>query len=185
MDETRKETVETAGSEKTFTQAEVDALLQSEADKRVSAALKKAESKNAKAIAEATKLAQMSAEDKSRYELEQRELKIAEKEKQLAVLENKNEASKILADKGLDLALVDFIVAEDADTMMSNIKMLDVAFKNSVKNEVEKRLKGSTPKDNLHGPSDVITKEQFKKMSLAEMAAIERENPTLFKELIK
>ena len=114
---------------KTYTQEEVDALLQKEADRRVSEALKKANRKNEEKLKEAQKLAQMNEQQKYEYELEQREKAITEKEKALALAENKNEASKILAEKGLSLSLVDFVVAEDAETMNTNISLLDKKLK--------------------------------------------------------
>lgn len=167
---------------KTYTQEEVDALLQKEADRRVTEALKKQERKNADRVREAEKLAQMNEQQKFEYQLEQREKAIAEKERALALAENKNEASKILAEKGLSLSLVDFVVAEDAETMNANISLLDKAFKASVKAEVEKRLGSSTPKKDL--PLDqTLTREAFKQMSLAEQAELAQTNPTLYKEL--
>ena len=174
----------TTGTEiKTYTQEEVDALLQREGDKRVTEALRKAERKNAERVKEAQKLAQMNESEKYQYELEQREKAIEEKEKALALAENKNEASKILADKGLSLSLVDFVVAEDAETMNDRIKTLDKAFKESVKREVEKRLGSSAPKKNL--PTDeAITPESFKKMSALKRQELAKDNPELFKSLM-
>lgn len=165
-------------TEKTYTQAEVDALLQAEADRRVSAALKKQERKNAERVKEAEKLAQMNEQEKYEYQLQQREAAILEKEKELALMENKNEASKILAEKGISLSLVDFIVAEDAETMKANIDLLDRAFKASVKAEVEKRLASNTPKKNFVD-SDTMTKESFNKLSLREQQELLRQNPEL------
>ena len=178
------ETEQNEGEEKTtYTLEEVQKLLQQEGDRRVSAALKKAEKKNAEKVKEAEKLAKMNADEKFQYELEQREKAIAEKERELAMAENKNEASKILAEKGISLDLVDFVVAEDAETMNANISLLDKAFKASVKAEVEKRLKSSTPKKEL--PLDKeLTKEGFNKLSLTEQVKIYNENPTLYKELV-
>ena len=169
---------------KTYTQAEVEALLQSEADKRVSAALKKQERKNQERIKEAEKLAKMNETEKFQYELEQREKAIAEKEKALALAENKNAASKILADKGIDLALVDFVVADDAETMKANISLLDRAFKESVKKEVEKRLSSNSPKINLP-TNENITREQAKKMGIMERQKLLDNNPSLYKELFE
>lgn len=167
----------------TFTQEELDALIQKHADQRVSQAMKTAEKKQQAKIREAQKLAQMSATEKYEYELNQREQAIAEKEHQLALAENKNEASKILADKGLSVALVDFVVAEDAETMNANIQLLEGEFKKCVKAEVEKRLATSTPKKNL--PLDeTITKETFNKMSVLQQAEIYRTNPDLYNRLI-
>lgn len=114
---------------KTYSEEEVQALLQQEGDRRVSEALKKAEKKKEAAIKEAQKLAAMNEQEKYEYELKQREEAIAQKEQQIALMENKNEASKILAEKGISISLVDFIVAEDADTMKSNIDLLDKALR--------------------------------------------------------
>lgn len=175
---------QTQDNNKTYTQAELEALLQSETDRRVTEALKKADKKAAEKIKEAEKLAKLNADERLQYELEQREKAIADKEKQLALLENKNEASKILSEKGISLELVSFIVADDADTMMANINTLDKAFKASVKAEVEKRLKSTTPKSNL--PLDgVLTKERFSKMSIKEQQQLYINNRELYDSLTK
>lgn len=169
---------------KTYSQEEVDALLQQETDRRVTAALKKQEAKNQQKLAEAKKLAAMDEQQRYEFELQQREAAIAEKEKELALAENKTEASKILNDRGIDLSLVDFVVAEDAETMMANIDLLDTAFKKSVKLEVEKRLAGGAPKKGL--PLDkAITKEQFMKMSFMELSELKQNNPELYAQLSK
>lgn len=185
---TNTETQVTEGQEqevsKTYTQEEVDKLLQSETDRRVTAALKKQELKNAEKLKESEKLARMNEQEKYEYALEQREAAIAEKERALALAENKNEASKILADKGISLSLVDFVVAEDAETMNERINLLDKAFKASVKAEVEKRLGSNTPKKNLP-PDETITKEAFRKMSLADQQELYKTNPNLYQELVK
>ena len=182
--DTTTDTSTTGTETKTYTQEEVNMLLQRESDRRVSEALKKAEKKNAEKVKEAQKLAQMNENEKFKYELEQREKAIAEKEKALALAENKNTASQILADKGLSLSLVDFVIAEDAETMNSNIRLLDKAFKDSVKREVEKRLGSSAPKKNLP-PDEAITKEQAKKMSIIERQNLLNNNPELFAQLFK
>ena len=175
----------TTGTEtKTYTQEEVDKLLQSKVDRRITSALKKQAKSNEAKIKEAQKLAQMNESEKFQYELEQREKAIAEKEKALALAENKNTASQILADKGLSLSLVDFVIAEDAETMNSNIRLLEKAFKDSVKREVEKRLGSSAPKKNLP-PDETITKEQAKKMSIIERQNLLNNNPELFAQLFK
>lgn len=180
--DTTTDTSTTGTETKTYTQEEVNMLLQRESDRRVSEALKKAEKKNAEKVKEAQKLAQMNENEKFQYELEQREKAIVEKEKALALAENKNIASKILADKGLSLDLVDFVIAEDAETMNSNIRLLDKAFKDSVKREVEKRLGSSAPKKNLP-PDETITKEKAKKMSIIERQNLLTNNPDLYNQL--
>lgn len=164
----------------TFTQEELDALIQKEGDKRVSSALKTAQKKNEAKIKEAEKLAKMSEQQRYEYELSQREQAIAEKEHQLALAENKAEASSILAEKGISPKLVDFVVADDAEVMMTNISLLEAEFKASVKAEVEKRLQTSTPKKNL--PLE-MTKESFQKLSIVERTQLLHNNPDLYNKL--
>ena len=161
-------TEEVETEERVYTQAEVDELLQKETDRRVTSALRKQEQKNSEKLREAERLSKMSAEEQYRYELDKREAAIAEKERQLTLAENKNAASKILADKGLDLSLVDLVLADDADAMNANIKLLEKAFKASVKNEVENRLKSKSPTQTLD-TSREYTKADMSKMSLKEM----------------
>lgn len=180
--DTTTDTSTTGAETKTYTQEEVDKMLQSEVDRRITSALKKQAKNNEAKIKEAQKLAQMNESEKFQYELEQREKAIAEKEKALALAENKNEAGKILADKGLSLSLVDFVVAEDAETMNSNIRLLEKAFKDSVKREVEKRLGSSAPKKNLP-PDETITKEQAKKMGIRDRQQLLMNNPELYNQL--
>lgn len=186
-EEVNSAVTQTEGQEeapKTYTQAEVDALLQSESDRRVTAALKKAAEKSRAEQKEAEKLAQMNAQQKYEYELEQRERAIAEKERQLTLADNRNAASKILADKGISLELVDFVVAEDAETMNANIGLLEKAFKASVRAEVEKRMGSKAPKQGLP-PETEITRERFAAMSLMEQQELYISNPDLYNTLTK
>lgn len=159
---------------KTYTEAE----LQSIVDRRVTQALKTQERKQQDKEREATKLARMNEQEKYVYELEQREKKLAEKERALNLEMNKNQASKMLAERDIDLALVDFVVAEDADTMSENIKKLDKAIKASV----SKRLAGRSP-NKAPEQNDAITKESFAKMTLAEQNALYLNDPELYKKL--
>lgn len=163
---------------KTYTQEEVDALLQKEGDRRVTEALKKAERKHADKEKEAAKLARMNAQEKYEYELEQRERAIFEKERELNLAENKNTASKILAEKDIDLGLVDFVVAEDAETMNENIKKVDKAIKASV----AKRLAGRSPQK-APDVNEAVTPERFAKMTLAEQNKLYHDDPELYQKL--
>lgn len=179
------ENTESESTERTYTQAEVDALLQQEGDRRVSSALKKQEAKMEARLKEAQKVAQMNEQQKYEYELSQREKLVAEKERELALAEMKNTASKILSEKGISLSLVDFVVNEDADVTTNNIKILDKAFKQSVKEEVERRLSSKVPLKSLPTDNSGITKEQFAKLSISELAQLKQEQPDLFNELAK
>ena len=103
MDNTTKTTEVNTTEEttaKTYTQEEVDALLQRESDKRVTEALKKAEKKNQDKVKEAQRLAQMNEQEKYEYQLKQREEAIAThkdlKVKQLPVIFVEEDKKKYL-----------------------------------------------------------------------------------------
>lgn len=182
---TKEEQIEDKGLEepRTYSQEEVDALLQAEVDRRITSALKKQEKKTQEKIKEAEKLAQLNEEEKYKYQLEQREKDLEEKERKMALMENKAEASNALNSRGISISLADLVVAEDADTMMENIKLLEEEFKKSVKAEVEKRLAGNSPKKNL-GKSNEMTKEEFRKLSIGQQSRLLEENPQVYEQFL-
>lgn len=177
------ETVETTEVKETYTKAEMEALLQKESDRRVTEALKKAEKTTAKKISEAEKLAKMSEAEKYEYNLAEREKFIADKERQLSLSENKVTALTIMSEKGIPSTLIDFIVTEDADEMMSNINLFQAEIAKAVRLEVSKRMASGNPKKGI-GSDASITKETFNKMSVTEMTKLSVENPELFNRLV-
>jgi len=88
----------------------------------------------------------MTEQQKFTYELEQREKAIEEKEKALAFAENKNYTINKLNEKGLNIDLANFLVADSTEDIDSNVELLDKIFKASLKTEIEKRLNSSSPK---------------------------------------
>jgi hypothetical protein len=173
----------TPGTEetKTYTQEEVLALLQSEADKRVTAALKKQQQKYEKQLS----LSKLDGDERAKAEKDNR---IAELEQQLAEFQierNRSELKSVLSSRGLSAEFADIIaINDDIEASQSNIDKLDKLFKAAVKAEVEKRLAGNAPKGNGGAPAE-ITKESAMKMSMAEMNALEKSNPELFKKLFE
>ena len=165
--------------EKTFTQEEVLKLIQSEADKRVSQALKTQQKKYEKQLS----LSQLDGDAREKAE---KDNKIAELQEQLAAFQierNKSELKSVLSSRGLSAEFADIVaIGDDLEEAQANIDKLDRLFKAAVKTEVEKRLAGSAPQGNSQ--ADVkLTKETAKKMSLAEMNKLLETNPELFKEL--
>jgi hypothetical protein len=173
-----QETVETTENEKTYTQDEVLKLLQSESDKRVSQAL----ATQAKKYEKQLSLSKLDDNERAKAEKDNR---IAELEEQLAQFQierNKSELKSVLASRGLSAEFADILlINDDIEASQSNIDKLDRLFKLAVKTEVEKRLAGTAPKGNTT-KSD-YTKENAKKMSIAEMNKLAESNPELFKEL--
>jgi len=163
---------------KTYTQEEVLALLQSETDKRVTAALKTQQKKFDKQLS-------LSKLDGSEREKAEKDNRIAELEEQLAqftIERNKSEFKSVLSARGLSAEFADIIaITDDVEASQANIDKLDKLFKAAVKAEVEKRLAGNTPKGNGAAGAE-MTKEAAMKLSMAELAALEKNNPELFKK---
>lgn len=167
---------------KTYTEEEVRALLQQEGDRRVTQALNKQRKEMEKKQAEADKLREMDETQRREYEYNKKVEELEQKEREFAIAQNKLEASKVLSNRGLPVEFVDYVVADDADTMMNNIETFDKAFKAAVADEVAKRIAQPTPKTGS-AQQGGLTKEQFRKLNLAQQAEIYRTNPTLYKEL--
>lgn len=180
VNEGQTEVTQTQETVKTYTEDEVIKLIQSEADKRVTEALKTQAKKHERELS-------LSKLDDNARERAERENKIAELEERLAQYEiekNKSELKSVLSTRGLSAEFADIIVInDDLEASQSNIDKLDKLFKAAVKAEVEKRLAGNAPKGNGSRTSAEITKEEAKKMSLAEISALEKQNPELFKKL--
>ena len=174
-----EETTTTEESAKTYTQEEVLALIQSEADKRVSQALKTQQKKYEKQIS----LSKLDGDERAKAEKDNR---IAELEEQLARYEierNKSELKSVLATRGLSAEFADILnITEDIEASQANIDKLDKLFKSAVKAEVEKRLAGTAPKGNGASATE-ITKEKAQKMSLTELNELLEKNPELYNKL--
>lgn len=167
---------------KTYSQEEVLALLQSETDKRVTAALKKQQAKYEKQIS-------LSKLDDNAREKAEKDARIQELEEMLRdrdIANNKSELKSVLGARGLSAEFADIItITDDIEESQAKIDVLDKLFKAAVKTEVEKRLAaaGGTPKGNTNMNTGEITKEQFRKMSIAEQARIAKDYPEQYKRL--
>ena len=170
--------VETANEDvKTYTQEEVLALLQSETDKRVSQALKTQQKKYEKQLS----LSKLDGSEREKAEKDNRIQELEEQLQQFTIERNKSELKSVLSSRGLSAEFADIVnISDDIEASQANIDKLDKLFKAAVKAEVEKRLAGSAPKTSSTAAE--ITKEYGKKMSLAEIVNLEKENPELFKQ---
>lgn len=139
---------------KTFDEMLKESNYQSEFDRKVQKSLETAKAKweaeqKAKQ-SEAEKLAKMKDDERRNYELEQARKKQEEAELRLSAYELKEEAIKManIPETQVDVSLlnlIDFrsIKAEQVEPTIKNIKKV---FDSAVENEVNKRLKETTPK---------------------------------------
>lgn len=167
---------------KTYTQEEVMALLQSETDKRVTAALKTQQKKYEKQLS-------LSKLDDDAREKAEKDARIQELEEMLRdrdIANNKSELKSVLSARGLSAEFADLItITDDLEESQAKIDVLDKLFKAAVKTEVERRLaaSGGTPKGNTNINTGEITREQFKKMSLSQQAKLAKDAPEVYKKL--
>ena len=168
-------------AEKTFTQDEVNAMIQ----KRVGRALKDKESEIESARTEAAKLAKMNKDQKKDYELKKAQQQAEDARAQLARYQLRDAARKQLVDGGYTPtdADIDLIVTDKAESTQANAKaLLDMVerIKSSVRNDL---LKGTTPK--AGGPQVKTPSEsQFGKMSYSERLQLKNDNPELYSQLV-
>ena len=164
---------------KTYTAEEVMALLQSESDKRVTAALKKQQAKYEKQLS----LSKLDGDERAKAEKDNRIAELEEQLAQFTIERNRSELKSVLSSRGLSAEFADIIaINDDIETSQANIDKLDKLFKAAVKAEVEKRLAGNAPKGNGASPAE-ITKESAMKMSMAELNELSVKNPELFNKL--
>ena len=165
---------------KTYTAEEVQALLQSETDRRVDKALKKQKKEYEKKIS-------LSKLDDNEREKAEKDNTIAELQAQLAqfqIEKNKSELKSVLSSRNLSAEFADIIaINDDIEESQANIDKLDRLFKKAVQAEVEKRLAGNTPRGNANSKAPELTREDAKKLSLAEMSNLKDTNPELYKKL--
>lgn len=172
---------ETEATEKTFTQAEIDAIIQKEKAK----AKRSAEREYKAKIDEAEKLRKMNAEQKAEYEAQKQADRIAELEAQLNRNGLEKEASKMLSEAGIVASddILNFVVKDDAEGTQEAVSALSSLVNELADKKVGEMLKGKTPKKVEQSTSGVITKEQFNKMGYKDRNELLQNNPELYHQL--
>ena len=191
MEENINNTTPTEETEevKTYTAEEVDALLQSEADRRVTSAMKKKEREIAalkKQIENEKTLSQLDEESRATAE---KDMKIAELEGQLKdfqMAQTKNEVMKVLNARGLSAEFADMLaIGTDAEEAQQMIDSFDKLFKKEVAREVKARLAETSAVPQIaDAMSGKMTREQFNKLSIAEQQAMYNSDPELVRNLL-
>ena len=150
---------------KTYTQEEVDAMLQKETDKRVTSAIKKNDAKWQSELdnqlQEAERLAKLSAEEKEteakRKERETFETERAEFERERL----KFGAEKELREKGLPTEFASFLTRETAEGTLEAISTFEAAFRQAVEASVKEKIASSTP--GASGGKQTLAREEIAK----------------------
>lgn len=160
-------------NEKIFTQADFDkafnkayAKLSSEFEKKLEAEKNKVE--------EAKKLETMSAEERTKNEIEALRKQLEEVKQAEARKDLTNSTLKEMATRGIDADFLDFVLGVDADTTKSRLDIFEAKFNSMVDAKVEaiiaERIKGKTPITSTKTTtSSEFTADDVKKMSVDEI----------------
>ena len=139
---------------KTYSKEEVDKLLQSETDKRVTEALKTSrakweseyQEKLEKEKEEVERLSKLSAKEKEEELRKQKEKELAEKETALRLRELQLDTIGVLSDEELPVGFADFLIKDDAETTKSNISKFKTEWQKAIAKAVDEKLKGNSPR---------------------------------------
>ena len=131
------DTVQEEKHERTFTRAEIGKMLSAERSKW--------EAEQEAKENEAKKLAKMNADEKQKYQLDQREQELADREKAIARKELTAEAKTMLSERGLPVELVAVVDLSNAEAVTGSVASIQKTWEDAVQKGVSERMKGSAP----------------------------------------
>ena len=168
-------------TEKTFTQSQLDEIIQKEKAKAKRSAEKEYQAK----MDEAEKLRKMNEVQKAEYEQEKQRAYIAELEAKINRSGLEREASKMLSEGGIvaDEKILGIVVKDTAERTQEAVDSFVTLVNELADKKVGEKLKGKTPKKMEDTSTGEITKEQFNKMGYRSRNELLQNNPELYRKL--
>jgi hypothetical protein len=185
VEEPKEEQVDTQqeveSTEKTFTQSQLDEIIQKEKAKAKRSAEKEYQAK----MDEAEKLRQMNETQKAEYEQEKQRAYIAELEAKINRSGLEREASKMLSEGGIvvDDKILGLVVKDTAESTQEAVEGFIALVNELADKKVSEKLKGKTPKKMEDVSGGEITKEQFNRMGYQSRNELLQNNPELYHKL--
>ena len=172
---------EVESTEKTFTQSQLDEIIQKEKAKAKRSAEKEYQAK----LDEAEKLRQMNEAQKAEYEQEKQRAYIAELEAKINRSGLEREASKMLSEGGIavDDKILGLVVKDTAESTQEAVESFVALVNDLADKKVGEKLKGKTPKKMEDTSAGEITKEQFNRMGYQSRNELLQNNPELYHKL--
>lgn len=120
------------------------------------------EKKQQAKVDEATKLAEMNAQEKAEYKASQLEAELNRLKEKDALAEMSKTARKMLAEDEINIPdeLLAHLVSTDAEDTKSTVQAFAKLFKDAVQDAVKDKLKGNPPKRGTGGKG-TVTREQI------------------------
>lgn len=153
-EETNTEVVETetvdnpeaTDADKTFTQDELNHIVQERVQRAVAKAQKDAEDKIKQAQSEGERLAKLTKDERAKEEEAKRLADLEAREKAIAVKELRIETQSLLSDEGLPIEFLDVVMADTAESVKENIASIRKVFDEAVEKRVNERLTQDKPR---------------------------------------
>lgn len=155
---------------KTFTEEEVNKMIQSQNDK-----IRTEYSNKIKTIEEELNKYKPKEKSENEIELENKIKQLEQKEKELAAKENQFKINNILETNGLPTQLGKYLNATGVQDLESYV--------GEVKEIINKQIINSSFKPSNHGGNKGITKEEFKNMSYEQQLNLYNSNKELYNQL--
>lgn len=191
--QTEENTEQTSNEPKTFTQDELNGILEDRLnrqaksfDKKLVEAQKKAVDDYKASIEEDKRLANMSEKDRLNEQL-------AQAQKEIENLKAKQQRADMLKETRHQLnakeinvtdAVLEMIATDNAETTQENILAVETWLNDLHKEWETSRAKGRTPQSMTISNTDkTTTKEEFDRMTSSERSALFQSNPELFNKL--
>ena len=185
VEEPKEEQVDTQqeveSTEKTFTQSQLDEIIQREKAKAKRSAEKEYQAK----MDESEKLRQMNESQKAEYKQEKQRAYIAKLEAKINRSGLEREASKMLSEGGIavDDKILGLVVKDTAESTQEAVESFVALVNELADKKVSEKLKGKTPKKMEDTTAGEITKEQFNRMGYQSRNELLQNNPELYYNL--
>lgn len=137
---------ETTEANKTFTQDELNHIVQERVQRAVAKAQKDAEDKIKQAQSEGERLAKLTKDERAKEEEAKRLADLEAREKAIAVKELRIETQSLLSDEGLPIEFLDVVMADTAESVKDNIASIRKVFDEAVEKRVNERLTQDKPR---------------------------------------
>lgn len=171
----------TTEESKTFTQQELDDIVEARVARAVKKAQKDAEEQIQKAQSEGERLAKLSKDERLREEQAKRLSELEKREHDLAMKELSIEARSLLSEEGLPVEFLDIVMADTAESVKNNISNLRIVFDQAVEKRVDERLTQS--KVRTGSTAGAMSKQDIMAISdTSERQRLISENMHLFKK---
>jgi hypothetical protein len=173
----------------TVSSEELQKMIDSSADKRVTQALKTAREKWESEVTEkiqkerteAEKLAKMTEAERLQAEFDKQKQSFEDERKSFLKEKLELQTVKTLQSEQLPAEFSGFVMSDSAEQVSENIKLFKEQWQKAIEKAVDERLKGSTPKSS--NTSTTIKAEDFAKMNYTERMAIYNQDPELYRRL--